>query len=305
MARCGWQMRASCAVASCQKGPTRMAQSTSAHQKSSSLRKKTSKMRCEKLKVSLSVLTASGWLLAQNLQKEWQAFQQANHSTCYFSVRFQLSQTVLKCFPFRYLKKRFGGDPGVAKGGSGVRGIEISASDQLAGIRVPTRLVNFYEEECGSWTNVFFALCQTGKVRFEWNMVWKTIRLYATFLWSEKIWLWTFESCLNHKVQSQHFLVRVFIFLTGREDAPLLRGWGSDHGAETWASTTSAKQGGQLRWNYTQHLYTELWPWASQLEINSQNCTMLLSRCVPGRWNGLLVPALGEGSERPPTTTGS
>mgnify|MGYP002804065722 FL=1 len=46
-----------------------------------------------------------------------------------------------------YLKKRFGGDPGVAKGGSGVRGIEISASDQLAGIRVPTRLVNFYEEE--------------------------------------------------------------------------------------------------------------------------------------------------------------
>ena len=30
MARCGWQMRASCAVASCQKGPTRMAQSTSA-----------------------------------------------------------------------------------------------------------------------------------------------------------------------------------------------------------------------------------------------------------------------------------
>eukprot|EP00438_Fugacium_kawagutii_P036750 Skav205306 [mRNA] locus=scaffold3444:43738:47628:+ [translate_table: standard] len=47
----------------------------------------------------------------------------------------------------RYLKKRFGGDPGVAKGGSGVKGIEVSASDQLSGVRVPSNLVNFYEEE--------------------------------------------------------------------------------------------------------------------------------------------------------------
>ena len=35
----------------------------------------------------------------------------------------------------------------MAKGGSGVRGIEVSASDQLAGIRVPSNLVNFYEED--------------------------------------------------------------------------------------------------------------------------------------------------------------
>ncbi|CAK9013763.1 Alpha/beta hydrolase domain-containing protein 17C [Durusdinium trenchii] len=46
-----------------------------------------------------------------------------------------------------YLKKRFGGDPGVASGGNGVRGIEVSASDQLAGVGVPSNLVNFYEEE--------------------------------------------------------------------------------------------------------------------------------------------------------------
>mmetsp|Transcript_7977 Transcript_7977/g.18503 ORF Transcript_7977/g.18503 Transcript_7977/m.18503 type:complete len:619 (+) Transcript_7977:62-1918(+) len=45
------------------------------------------------------------------------------------------------------LKKRFGGDPGVAHGGTGVAGISVSASDQLAGIRVPSNLVRFYEEE--------------------------------------------------------------------------------------------------------------------------------------------------------------
>lgn len=45
------------------------------------------------------------------------------------------------------LKKRFGGDPGVAKGGTGVRGIQVSALDQLAGVRVPSHLVNFYEED--------------------------------------------------------------------------------------------------------------------------------------------------------------
>lgn len=50
-----------------------------------------------------------------------------------------------------YLKKRFGGDPGVAKGGSGVRGIELSPSDQLAGVRVPSNLVQFYEEEEKMW----------------------------------------------------------------------------------------------------------------------------------------------------------
>lgn len=45
------------------------------------------------------------------------------------------------------LKKRFGGDPGVAHGGNGVDGISVSASDQLAGVRVPSNLVNFYQEE--------------------------------------------------------------------------------------------------------------------------------------------------------------
>ena len=35
----------------------------------------------------------------------------------------------------------------MAKGGSGVRGIELSPSDQLAGVRVPSNLVQFYEEE--------------------------------------------------------------------------------------------------------------------------------------------------------------
>ena len=44
-----------------------------------------------------------------------------------------------------------------------------------------------------------------------------------------------------------------------------------------------------------------------ELAINfSQNCTMLLpTSCVSGCWHGLLVPPLGQGSERPPTTTGS
>jgi len=45
------------------------------------------------------------------------------------------------------LRKRFGGDPGVAHGGTGVSGITVSASDQLAGVRVPNNLVRFYQEE--------------------------------------------------------------------------------------------------------------------------------------------------------------
>ena len=35
----------------------------------------------------------------------------------------------------------------MASGGNGVRGIEVSASDQLAGVGVPSNLVNFYEED--------------------------------------------------------------------------------------------------------------------------------------------------------------
>eukprot|EP00930_Biecheleria_cincta_P000452 TRINITY_DN10095_c0_g1_i2.p1 TRINITY_DN10095_c0_g1~~TRINITY_DN10095_c0_g1_i2.p1 ORF type:complete len:622 (+),score=136.57 TRINITY_DN10095_c0_g1_i2:31-1866(+) len=45
------------------------------------------------------------------------------------------------------LKKRFGGDPGVASGGAGVAGITVSASDELAGVTVPTDLYKYYEEE--------------------------------------------------------------------------------------------------------------------------------------------------------------
>mmetsp|Transcript_33721 Transcript_33721/g.61060 ORF Transcript_33721/g.61060 Transcript_33721/m.61060 type:complete len:634 (+) Transcript_33721:44-1945(+) len=45
------------------------------------------------------------------------------------------------------LKKRFGGDPGVAHGGTGAAGIAVSASDQLAGVTVPPNLVRYYEEE--------------------------------------------------------------------------------------------------------------------------------------------------------------
>jgi len=45
------------------------------------------------------------------------------------------------------LKKRFGGDPGVAHGGAGAAGIAVSASDRLAGVTVPTNLVKYYEEE--------------------------------------------------------------------------------------------------------------------------------------------------------------
>eukprot|EP00931_Biecheleriopsis_adriatica_P004097 TRINITY_DN105815_c0_g1_i1.p1 TRINITY_DN105815_c0_g1~~TRINITY_DN105815_c0_g1_i1.p1 ORF type:complete len:659 (-),score=121.26 TRINITY_DN105815_c0_g1_i1:2-1936(-) len=46
------------------------------------------------------------------------------------------------------LKKRFGGDPGVAHGGVGVAGITVSAADQLAGVKeAPQILSKFYEEE--------------------------------------------------------------------------------------------------------------------------------------------------------------
>jgi len=54
------------------------------------------------------------------------------------------------------LKKRFGGDPGVASGGVGVAGIHVSASDELAGVTVPTGLYKYYEEEekmCNYFTN--------------------------------------------------------------------------------------------------------------------------------------------------------
>lgn len=45
------------------------------------------------------------------------------------------------------LKRRFGGDLGVAHGGIGVASLTVSASDKLAGVKVPQGLLDFYEEE--------------------------------------------------------------------------------------------------------------------------------------------------------------
>ncbi|CAE8700177.1 unnamed protein product, partial [Polarella glacialis] len=45
------------------------------------------------------------------------------------------------------LKKRFGGDPGVACGGRGALAITVSDADRFAGVKAPSHLVNYYDEE--------------------------------------------------------------------------------------------------------------------------------------------------------------